>query len=320
MEIHFWGTRGSLTASLTAEKIREKVFRALKAASGSGRVLLTDEAIGLFIDRELPFAVRGTYGGNTPCVQLGGDEAFVLCDAGTGLRDFGNAFLRSPRGAEPAVFHLFLSHLHWDHIQGFPFFVPAFRPGNEIHIYSGHAAAEAAFVNQQAAPCFPVPFAALGATIRFHRLAPGTVQQIAGFSVQVLAQNHPGDSFSYAFTRDGKKVVYASDAEHGPEAQAEGYPFVDFCRGTDLLIFDAQYSLADALGPKETWGHSSNVLGVELAVRAGVKRLCLFHSEPTRDDEAMDRFLAETREYLGLHAPGAPLAIDLAYDGLQVTI
>ena len=320
MEIHFWGTRGSLPASLTAEKVRGKVFRALKAASGSGRVLLTDEAIGLFIDGELPFAVRGTYGGNTPCVQIGGPEAFLLCDAGTGLRDFGNAFLRSDRGAEPAVFHLFLSHLHWDHIQGFPFFLPAYRPGNEIHIYSGHRAAQEALVKQQTPPGFPVPFAALGAKIHFHCLAPGASHHVAGFSVQVLAQNHPGDSFSYAFERDDKKVVYASDAEHGPEAQTEGYPFVDFCRGADLLVFDAQYSLVDALGPKETWGHSSNVLGVELAVRAGVKRLCLFHSEPTREDEAMDLFLADTREYLGLHDPGSPLRIDLAYDGLQMIL
>ena len=86
--------------------------------------------------------------------------------------------------------------------------------------------------------------------------------------------------------------------EHGPEAQEEEYPFIDLFRDADLLIFDAQYSLADAIGPKETWGHSSNLLGVELAVRAGVKRLCLFHSEPTWDDEALDRFLAETRDYL----------------------
>ncbi|MBN2439068.1 MAG: MBL fold metallo-hydrolase, partial [Deltaproteobacteria bacterium] len=266
------------------------------------------------------FAVRGTYGGNTPCVQIDGIEELVLCDAGTGLRDFGNAFLHSPRAAQPAVFHLFLSHLHWDHIQGFPFFVPAYRPGNEIHIYSGHDEAERAFTTQQAPPSFPIPFAALGATIRFHRLDPAEVRRIAGFDVRLMPLNHPGTSFGYAFERDGKKVVYASDAEHGPEAQTEAYPFVDFCKGADLLIFDAQYSLADALGPKETWGHSSNVLGVELAVRADVKRLCLFHSEPTREDEAMDLFLTETREYLKLHAPEAPLSVELAYDGLRIDL
>ena len=87
-----------------------------------------------------------------------------------------------------------------------------------------------------------------------------------------------------------------------------------------MLIFDAQYSLADAIGPKETWGHSSNLLGVELAVRGGVKHLCLFHSEPTRDDDGMDRFLMETRDYLEIHDPDSPLTIDLAYDGLRIDL
>ena len=318
MHVHFWGARGSLPASVNAEKIREKVFRAIKASRG--RTFLTDEAIRAFIDMELPFAVRGTYGSNTPCIEIGRQHESLLCDGGTGLRDFGNTFVRSAAGAAPAVFHLFISHPHWDHIQGFPFFIPAYCPGNVIHIYSGHPDIEKAFAGQQAAPYFPVPFQALGATILFHVLEPGQTLEVAGFAVQTVPQNHPGNSFSFRFSNDGKAIVYATDAEHGPEAQEEGYPFVDFIRGADLLIFDAQYSLADAIGPKETWGHSSNLLGAELAVRGGVKRLCLFHSEPTRDDDAMDRFLAETRDYLRIHDPASPLVIDLAYDGLRIDL
>ena len=141
MYVHFWGTRGSLPASATARQIREKISRAIRA-SRSHRS--TDEEIEAFIDRELPFAVRGSYGGNTACVEIGGQEEFVLCDAGTGIRDFGNAFLHSEKGAAPAVFHLFLSHLHWDHIQGFPFLPRPTCPGT-IHIYGGHADIEEAF-------------------------------------------------------------------------------------------------------------------------------------------------------------------------------
>lgn len=318
MYVRFWGTRGSLPASLTAKQIREKLFRAIRASRSHD--LATDEAIGAFIDEELPFAVRGSYGGNTPCIEIGEQEEFVLCDAGTGLRDFGNAFLRSGKGAAPAVFHLFLSHLHWDHIQGFPFFVPAYRTGNMVHIYSCHPDTEKAFVKQQAAPCFPVPFSALGAKILFHTLDPERSYEIAGFTVQAIIQNHPGGSYGYSFVRGGKKFIYSTDVEHGPEAQDEGNAFVDFFRGADLLIFDAQYSWADAIGPKEAWGHSSNLLGVELAVQAGVKRLCLFHSEPTRDDEALDHFLAETREYLRIHDPRSSLMIDLAWDGLEIVL
>jgi phosphoribosyl 1,2-cyclic phosphodiesterase len=317
MHIHFWGTRGSLPAAITTKQIREKVFRAIRASRAED--LSNDEAIGTFIDERLPFAVRGSYGGNTPCVEIGGQEDIVLCDAGTGLRDFGHAFLRAGKGATPAVFHLFLSHLHWDHLQGFPFFVPAYRPGNQIHIYGCHDEMEAALIRQQEAPCFPVPFSALGAEIHFHTLETERSYQIAGLAVRAIRQNHPGGSYGYSFVREGKKVVYSTDMEHGPEAQEEGYPFVDFFRGADMLIFDAQYSLAEAIGLKETWGHSSNLIAVEIAVRADVKRLCLFHSEPTWDDEALDHFLAETRSYLKIHAPSAPLQIDLAWDGLEIS-
>lgn len=318
MYINFWGTRGSLPVSATTRRIHEKIFRATRASRS--RDLATDEKIEAFIDSELPFSVRGSYGGNTSCVEIGGGEGFVLCDAGTGIRDFGHAFMRSEKGGSPAVFHLFLSHPHWDHIQGFPFFVPAFLPGHEIHIYGGHPDMEAIFVNQQAAPSFPVPFSALAADIRFHTLDPEQPHEVAGFTVRMLHQNHPGGSYGYSFIREGKKVVYSTDTEHGEEARNEDYPFLDFFRDADLLIFDAQYSLAEAIGPKETWGHSSNLLGVELAVRAGVKRLCLFHSEPTLDDEALDRFLAETRDYLRIHSAQYPLVIDLAYDGLEISL
>ena len=318
MYIQFWGTRGSLPASVTSRQIRGKIFRAIRASRGHD--LATDEAIGAFIDSELPFADRGSYGGNTACVEIGGQDEFVLCDAGTGLRDFGNAFLRSERGAAPAVFHLFLSHLHWDHLQGFPFFAPAYRPGNRVHLYGCHAGIEEAYVTQQAAPWFPVPFSALGSEISFHILEPERTYEIAGLAVRAIRQNHPGVSYGYRFTRDGKTMVYSTDMEHGPEVHDAGYLFVDFFRGADLLIFDAQYSLAEAIGPKETWGHSSNLLAVELAVSSGVKRLCLFHSEPTWDDEMLDRFLAESRAYLRIHDPASPLVIDLAYDGLRIDL
>lgn len=318
MYVDFWGTRGSLPASLTAARVREKIFRAIRASRS--QPLTTDEEIDAFIDWDLPFAVRGTYGVNTACVEIGPQQEVVLCDAGTGLRDFGHAFLHSERGVGPAVFHLFLSHLHWDHLQGFPFFVPAYRPENRIHIYGCHADIEAAFVDQQSAPSFPVPFHALGAEIAFHVLEPGQVYEIAGFTVRAILQNHPGDSYGYSFSRGGKKVVYSTDMEHGQDVQEPAYPFVDFFRAAELLIFDAQYSLAEAIGPKEAWGHSSNLLGVELAVRAGAKRLCLFHSEPTWNDEALDRFLAESREYLRIHEPASPLLIDLAYDGLRIDL
>ena len=321
MRIYFWGTRGSLPASTTFKAIQEKIFKAISISRS--HTLETEDAINAFIRNELPFSIRGSYGGNTSCVEIRGQEEFILCDAGTGLRDFGNHLLKSgemrQRGSSP-VFNIFISHPHWDHIQGFPFFVPAYIPGTRINIYGCHADLKKVFETQQSAPFFPVPLKVMSAEIVFHALEPGKTYDIAGLSVHGIKQNHPGDSYGYCFLKDGKKVVYSTDAEHKQDAEHEEYEFLEFFSKADLLIFDAQYSLADAIGGKENWGHSSNLVAVELAVKSGVKRLCLFHGEHSYDDEASDKFLEDTRKYLNLFEDAYPLEIDLAYDGLEIEV
>jgi phosphoribosyl 1,2-cyclic phosphodiesterase len=276
-----------------------------------------------FIRRELPFCVRGTYGGNSACVEIQGGADSVLCDAGTGLRDFGNAVMKAMsngRDASPKTFHLFMSHLHWDHIQGFPFFSPAYLPGCQIRIYGCHPGLQDAFACQQNPPFFPVPLSAMSADISFHTLEEGRLYEIAGFQVTGIKQRHPGDSYGYRFLKDGKKVVYSTDAEHQDDAKDEHYPFVEFFRHADLLIFDAQYHFWESVDAKANWGHSSNLLGVELGLRAGVKRLCLFHHEPTFDDDTLDQFLSDTRTYQTILDPSSSMEILLAYDGLTLDI
>jgi len=321
MHVYFWGARGSLPASTTFRMIQTKISNAIKKSRD--HLLETDEAVEEFIRKELPFSIRGGYGGNTCCIEIRGQDEYVLCDAGTGLRDFGNYALQaetSGRSGTSREFHIFMSHLHWDHIQGFPFFVPAYIPGNHINIYGFHADLKQAFVNQQNPPYFPVLLEDMNAHIVFHTLEPGKTYDIAGLSVKGIKQNHPGDSYGYRFSREGKKVVYSTDAEHKREAEEANYSFLDFCGNADLLIFDAQYTLADAIGAKENWGHSNNLMAVELSIQTGVKRLCLFHSEHTYDDEALDRFLNDTRNYLKYHTDAYPLQIDLAYDGLEIEV
>jgi len=321
MQVHFWGTRGSLPTSVTAQTIETKIFKAIQA-SRSHR-LETDEAIRAFIRHELPFFIREGYGGNTACVEIINRPEYIICDAGTGLRDFGNRYMKARLSGQktlPNVFNIFISHLHWDHIQGFPFFTPAFVPGNRINIYGHHAALQQTFVNQQNEPCFPVPLQAMRADICFHVMEPGRVYDVAGVTVTGIQQNHPGGSYGYCFRKDGKKVVYSTDSEHLEGAQDDAYRFIDFFKKADLLIFDAQYSFLDAVDTKENWGHSSNLMGVELAVRAGVRRLCLFHNEHTLDDEALDQFLSDTRKYLKILDGASDLEIHLAYDDLVFAI
>jgi len=317
--VTFWGTRGSIPVSLDSASIRDKLARAIVAASGKG--LDTQEKARAWIDTELDFAVSHTFGGNSACVQLdAGDAEYVLCDLGSGVRVFGNHIVARDGPSRPNVFHVFQSHLHWDHIMGFPFFAPAYVPGNKIRIYGCHASIEAALRRQQDPPSFPVPFDRLSASIEFVTLEPGRSYDIAGWSVTAKLQSHSGDSYGYRFVRDGRIIVYSTDSEHrldDPDA-VEGA--AAFFSDADLVIFDAMYSLAEAVSVKEDWGHSSNVVGVELCQLANVKHLVLFHHEPANDDERIAEIGRETLRYEEISRTGGPLRISVAYDGLEIEL
>ncbi|RJQ56154.1 MAG: MBL fold metallo-hydrolase [Desulfobacteraceae bacterium] len=315
LRVRFWGTRGSLPRSLTGREVRKKISRILELSQSYP---LGDAAYrNAFIDTVLPFALRGSWGGSTSCVQIEHSDEYILLDAGTGLRDFGNQLMKEKKGA-PAVFHIFISHLHWDHIQGFPFFVPAYLPENTINIYGCHPELEEAFMRQQESPFFPVPLKSLGATIRFIRLPIGESFNAAGFVVDTLLQNHPGKSYGYSFAGFGRKIVYSTDSEH--LAGVDHSSFIHFFRNADLLIFDAQYSLAEAELVKRDWGHSSNVIGVELAVLSETRHLALFHTEPNLDDEDLEQIEEETLEYSRIFARDYPLKVTVAYDRLEVEL
>lgn len=318
MRVTFWGTRGSIPVALTSQDIRRKLEKAILASIGKN--LRTAEDVRRFMDQELNFAVSHTYGGHSPCVEIeAGNDEFVVCDMGSGARPLGGSILARANARRPTI-HVFMSHLHWDHIMGFPFFMPAYDPGARIRIYGCHENIEQAFRLQQSAPCFPVEFSRLAANIEFVKLPPGEGIGVAGLQVRPMLQQHSGDSYGYRFERAGRSVVYSTDSEHKLEDAAQTEAFVEFFRDADLVIFDAMYSLADAISVKEDWGHSSNVVGVELAQRAGVKRLCLFHHEPAFDDERIDAVLGETIRFEQLTRGDVPLAVCAAYDGLELEV
>ncbi|HKA38525.1 MAG TPA: MBL fold metallo-hydrolase [Burkholderiales bacterium] len=317
MRIRFWGTRGSLPVSLTAADIKHKIVESLVAAAG--RVRTRAEAQS-FVEKELPFSVSHTYGGNSSCVELDvGSEDYILCDVGTGARPFG-LHVMAQKKAKPSTFHVFLSHLHWDHIMGFPFLVPAYIPGNRVVIYGCHEAIEQAFRKQHATPCFPVDFSQLSAQVDFVRLEPGKRQRVAGLEVTPKLQMHGGDSYGYRFEHAGKVVVYSTDSEHKTDDKASTREFVDFFSQADLVIFDAMYSLADTVSVKEDWGHSSNIVGVELCQLAKARHLCLFHHEPVYSDAKIASVLEETLRLEQITREGHALKISSAYDGMEIVI
>ena len=315
--VRFWGTRGSLPVALTAAGVRGKVIAALRGAAG--RRFSTDEELEAYVEG-LGMPVAGTYGGHSPCVEIetGGAE-YVLCDLGSGVRPFGQKAIARHGPGSPQTYHVFLSHLHWDHIMGFPLFTPAYIRGNRILIYGGHAILEQALRRQHGEPSFPVDFSALPATIEFIRLDPGRAHDVAGLHVELMLQRHGGDSYGYRFSSAGKTVIYSTDSEHSLSDLEDTNRFVEFFRGADVVIFDAMYSLADAISVKADWGHSSNIVGVELCQMAGARHLCLFHHEPVHSDEAIERVLAETRRFEEITRGDRPaLVVTAAYDGMEI--
>ena len=316
--IRFWGTRGSLPVALTAAKMREKLIVALRGASG--RVFTSDAEVDAYLDG-LRFPVSGTYGGHTSCVEIetGGPE-YVLCDLGSGVRPFGQAAIARHGAGSPQTYHIFMSHVHWDHIMGLPFFTPAYIPGNRIRIYGSHAGLEAALRRQQDQPSFPVDFSIFRAGIEFVHLDPGRNYHIAGMTVASKLQRHGGDSYGYRFESNGRTVIYSTDSEHKLTDPEETKGFVEFFREADVVIFDAMYSFADAISIKADWGHSSNVVGVELCQMAGVRHLCLFHHEPASNDEAIEAALVEARRLEEITRSGTALRVTAAYDGMEIEI
>lgn len=316
MRVRFWGTRGSIPVSLTAADIRDRLAQVLVRASG--RTFASYEEAHAFASTQLDFALTHTFGGHTPCVELviPGDEYYV-CDMGSGARPFGVHVLARQAGRKPVV-NVFMSHVHWDHIMGFPFFGPAYVPGTRIRIHGCHDILEHAFRLQQSPPCFPVEFSQLGAEIEFVKMEPGKPFRLNDVTVTPHLQLHGGDSYGFRFEHAGKSVVYSTDSEHKLENRADAESFAEFFRRADVVIFDAMYALAEAISVKADWGHSSNIVGVELCQMARAKHLVLFHHEPANNDATLQALLNEARRFEELTRGDHVLKVSAAYDGLEI--
>ncbi|MFZ5919168.1 MAG: MBL fold metallo-hydrolase [Chloroflexota bacterium] len=317
MKVRFWGVRGSLPTPLTAAEISEKLVQALQGAQGVD--LGAKEAVQAYVD-QLPLITRGTVGGNTPCVEVCTPAQQIILDAGSGLRPLGEAMMAGPCGRGEGQVHLLLSHLHWDHIQGLPYFSPAYVRGNRITIHSAHPGFDRQLVLQQSSPHYPVPLERMGATFEFNLLQPGQRLRLGDCEIDIITQHHPDTSHSCRIGDGRSVVVYATDAEYRDLGQESLQRYVDFFSRADALIFDAQYSVRDALFEKDGWGHSTAFVGIDLAAQAGARRLILFHHEPTYNDQALADLLQTAQVYRDQDPQPVALEIVLAYEGLELVL
>jgi phosphoribosyl 1,2-cyclic phosphodiesterase len=235
------------------------------------------------------------YGGNTSCVELRTSAGTLfIFDSGTGIRELG---LRLVRQGEPIAAHLMLGHTHWDHISGFPFFQPVFVPGNRVAIYGARDADRSlrdVLAGQMDPVYFPVPLGDLRAELTFCELDEGAFR-VHDATVRTHRLNHTCVCLGYRLEADGVSVAYVTDHEpFGGEAPAGDQRLIDYVHGADLLIQDAQYT-PDEYTARQGWGHSSTNYVIDIAVQARVRRVALFHHEPTHADADIDRMLEAAR-------------------------
>jgi phosphoribosyl 1,2-cyclic phosphodiesterase len=319
MKVKLWGVRGSIPTPIRGNAIQEKIRKALKYASPAD--ILDDTAIDKFI-RSLPFSLTNTYGGNTTCIEVRNRKnELVILDAGTGIRSLGEILMREGYATGKGECSMIFTHTHWDHIQGIPFFLPIFVPGNTFHIHSCMDDLEERLQIQHGYKNFPVSFEGLEANKIFYHHDPHETWDLYGMKISHKAMRHPGVSYSIRIEEEGKVFILATDAEFKVEDMDGIEEYIDYFSGADVLIFDTQYTFEEHL-QKIDWGHSSASIATDIALKAGVKKLILFHHDPSYDDKKLDEVFLRAlryREMMDLHR-SASLEILIGHEGLELTL
>jgi phosphoribosyl 1,2-cyclic phosphodiesterase/anti-anti-sigma regulatory factor len=316
MHVKFWGVRGSIPAPLSTDQLQEKLFRALSA---SENLNTQDPAEVRAFIASLPLAVQSVVGGNTTCVEISSGNDTIIIDAGSGIRALGHALMATEFGRGQGTAHVFLTHAHWDHLQGLPFFGPAFMPGNKIIFYAVNHDPRSYLEHQQVAPVyFPIQLSQMPATFEYVTLKEGDMIQIGRCTISSMALYHPGTAYAYRFD-DGESVfVFASDGEYKSLDDDGLQDYVKFFYGADALVFDCQYSLRDVLLSKADWGHSSAMIGVEIAERAQAKKLITTHYDPADTDEQIYNVANSARRYAEITPAPGVVEIIVGTEGLEL--
>ncbi|CAN5655309.1 MBL fold metallo-hydrolase [soil metagenome] len=293
--VQFWGVRGSLPSPKTPEMVRELIREVINDFAASG-----EKSIDRYLDG-LPHWQFGGFGGDTSCVEVEAGGTKMIIDAGSGLRRLGEKMMQGPCGRGQGEVHLFFTHFHWDHIIGLPFFTPIFLKGNRIHLYAVQDEMEACVRQTFQKPFFPVPYEDLLATIEFHKIAPREMMRLGALEITPYQLDHPDPCWGYRVeaetTKGRRSYAHCVDSEATRVSPVDLGEDVQLYRGADLCFFDAQYTLQEFLHHMN-WGHSAAPIGLEIALREGVKKIFFAHHDPSASDRKIADAERQTRDFL----------------------
>jgi phosphoribosyl 1,2-cyclic phosphodiesterase len=271
------------------------------------------------IFEKIPFYLKSTYGGNTPCVLVKIKNSTLIFDAGSGIRELGLDLMAEEFSQGKGVALLFITHTHWDHVQGLPFFTPLFIPGNRVEFYSCMPDLKERLEDQQNSRFFPIDMNYMQSEKKFILFKDGEERNFGDFTVKSIQQNHPGTSHAYRVDAEGKSFVYSTDVEFNEKNYDEMVKFIEFFKGADVLTFDSQYTLSEAFS-KIDWGHSSIQMGIDIANHSNVKKIVLFHYDPTYSDHKINEITKTGLSYKNTNYPDIQLDVIPSYEGLEIDL
>lgn len=316
--VKYWGVRGSLPTSPSPQLWTQHFEQLMTGFFSSGRT--KESEIASYLE-SLGDTNIGGYGTATTCADIRTDRGHIIIDGGSGIKHLGDFLMKKGEGRGP--FHIFLTHFHWDHLLGLPFFTPHFIPGTKINYYAVQPELENIVRSQFKKPNFPVQFDDLRSEIKFHRLEARKPIQIDDLTVTPYLLDHPDPSWGFRVESQGKAYAHCVDTECTRQSREALGLDLPLYQNADLMYFDAQYTLPE-LAEKANWGHSAAEIGLDISYRENIKNVVFAHHDPGASIEQIQALEAQARDYVEYRRQneGIPQPVNwsFAHEGLEIDL